>query len=72
MWKICVRMDESKLGGKSMKEATEIYAEVVIIECPYCDSEQGGWYGDPRGGTDNCSACGKKYKISEDAIIRLP
>jgi DNA-directed RNA polymerase subunit RPC12/RpoP len=58
---------------ESMKEATEVYAQVVIIECPYCGSEQGGWgQGDPRGSSEFCSACGKRYKIADDATIYLP
>lgn len=52
-------------------EADVIYARAQRVECPHCDAEVDGWFGDPRGTETTCDECGKPFKIAASADVRL-
>ena len=46
-----------------MKTANQVIAKIVKVECPYCGEENDDWLSDPRGNTDQCAWCNKKFKV---------
>lgn len=52
-------------------EAKIVYARAQHVLCPHCEEEVDGWYGDPRGKETECDHCEKKFKVAEDAEVKL-
>lgn len=54
-----------------MKTQSLITAREVTVDCPYCQTQQDGFIGDPRNETVDCEDCGNTFHIHPDADIEL-
>lgn len=52
-----------------MKEVTSLHTTEVKLYCPYCNSEEEGFCGNPQGEVFECENCGKTYKVHAEADI---
>jgi hypothetical protein len=43
----------------------------VLVVCPYCNEEQGGWNSDPRGHSIECEFCEKEFMIEDDSQLEV-
>lgn len=54
-----------------MKEAKEIRASMIVIECPECGYENEGFVSDPRGTSVDCEHCETRFLVDEEIKINL-
>lgn len=63
------------IPNQHLKVVTMLLTRNVVLDCPYCRVEQGGFVVNPAGGTfecdecDECDDCEKSYKVHSEADI---
>ena len=56
---------------QEIPEVSMIYSSDFYVICPVCSERNGGWFGNPRGSTTECSTCGTTFKIHNDADVEI-